>query len=225
MVANASMNRGRGLEGTNSYSKDLGLNPVEWLVARLDAKRTAAWLDLCCGAGRALVEAGRRLDALGLRDRVTVMGVDLVPMFVEVPGELDFVRLEEGSLLRLRLRRRFDLITCVHGLHYVGDKLGAIERAASWLAPGGLFRANFDVASTKVAGLQTSRVAAELRRAGFSYGARTRILACRGPKRVSLPFDYEGADDAAGPNYTGQPAVDSYYVRRRGDRARGVDRD
>ena len=28
---------------------------------------------------------------------------------------------------------------------------------------------------------------------------------------MNLPYRYLGADDQAGPNYTGQPAVDSYY--------------
>ena len=28
---------------------------------------------------------------------------------------------------------------------------------------------------------------------------------------MDLPYRYLGADDRAGPNYTGQPAVDSYY--------------
>ena len=32
--------------------------------------------------------------------------------------------------------RAFDLITCVHGLHYVGDKLAVLTRAAGWLTAG-----------------------------------------------------------------------------------------
>ena len=59
---------------------------------------------------------------------------------------------------------RFDLITCVHGLHYIGDKLGLLTRAASW------------------------------------------------PSRSLLPYTYLGADDGAGPGYTGQPAVWSHYA-------------
>ena len=37
----------------------------------------------------------------------------------------------EASLAAWRPERTFGLITCVHGLHYVGDKLGLISRAAS----------------------------------------------------------------------------------------------
>jgi SAM-dependent methyltransferase len=212
IVANASMNRERGLVGSNSYTKDLGVNPVEWIAERLAAKRAVAWLDLCCGSGKALLEGGRRLRELGFGGGVTIVGVDLVPMFLDVPPELGFVKFVEGSVLRWRPRRKFDLITCVHGLHYVGDKLGALARAATWLAPDGLFRANLDVASVKVAGAANPAVTRELRHAGFSYDPRRRVISCRGPKVVRFPFVYEGANDAAGPNYTGQPAIDSHYA-------------
>lgn len=30
-------------------------------------------------------------------------------------------------------------------------------------------------------------------------------------KELRVPFKFQGADDAAGPNYTKQPAVNSYY--------------
>ena len=33
----------------------------------------------------------------------------------------------------------FDLVTCVHGLHYVGDKLGLVARAAPRLVEDGWF--------------------------------------------------------------------------------------
>jgi len=32
-----------------------------------------------------------------------------------------------------------------------------------------------------------------------------------GPRHVDLPYRYLGADDRAGPNYTGQPAIHSIY--------------
>ena len=109
--------------------------------------------------------------------------------------------------------RPFDLITCVHGLHYVGDKLGLIARAASWLAEDGLFVASLDLHNLKFADGKPAgrRMAADLRRAGLEYDRRRRLVVCRGRKVVELPYRYLGADDRAGPNYTGQPAVDSYY--------------
>ena len=35
----------------------------------------------------------------------------------------------------------------------------------------------------------------------------------RGKAKVTLPYQYLGADDRAGANYTGQPAVHSFYTR------------
>jgi hypothetical protein len=33
-----------------------------------------------------------------------------------------------------------------------------------------------------------------------------------GPREVEFGLQYLGADDTAGPNYTGQPAVAAYYA-------------
>ncbi|MFI8459757.1 class I SAM-dependent methyltransferase [Kitasatospora sp. NPDC085464] len=109
--------------------------------------------------------------------------------------------------------RPYDLITCVHGLHYLGDQLGAIARAASWLAPDGRFAAHFDPESVRrTDGSSAARpVVAALRAAGFGYRARRHLLVLDGGRPVELPFVYAGADPGAGPNYTGQPAVGSYY--------------
>jgi len=49
-----------------------------------------------------------------------------------------------------------------------------------------------------------------LRDAGFTYDSRKHRVSSTGG-RGSLPFAYLGANDKAGPNYTGQPAVHSYY--------------
>ncbi len=35
----------------------------------------------------------------------------------------------------------------------------------------------------------------------------------QGPRKLDLPYRYLGADDRSGPNYTGQPAVTSYYEK------------
>ena len=62
--------------------------------------------------------------------------------------------------------RCFDLNTCVHGLHYVGDKLALIARATSWLVGEGLFVANLDLANVKLSdgGVAARWVAGDLRR-------------------------------------------------------------
>jgi hypothetical protein len=115
---------------------------------------------------------------------------------------------------RWRPERAYDLVTCVHGLHYVGDKLGLITCAADWLTGDGLFVANLDLANFSFSGSGAAGrvVAAALRRCGLEYDRRRRLVVCRGRREVRLPLRYLGADDGAGPNYTGQPAVDYYYA-------------
>ena len=194
VVANRDMNRGRGLSGRDGYSRVLGVD----LRARLAVPGTH-WLDLCCGEGKALREAAGSASG-----RLT--GVDLVGP-VDPPSGVRFVTASIGDWTP---EERFDLITCVHGLHYVGDKLGLLARVASWLTEDGLFVANFDAGSVRFPG-GGRRITAALREAGFAYDGRTHRISRRGPGDVEFGFRYLGADDHAGPNYTGQPAVHSYY--------------
>jgi hypothetical protein len=66
------------------------------------------------------------------------------------------------------------------------------------------------------------RILPRLRAAGVTWDARHGLLRA-GPARLDLGLAYVGADDAAGPNRTGQPAVDSIYraaAERRSSRAR-----
>lgn len=57
IVANCRMNRERNLTGTNGYSTDLGFNPLSLLEEKVACQDHVRWLDLCCGSGRALIEA------------------------------------------------------------------------------------------------------------------------------------------------------------------------
>ncbi|MGI5164761.1 class I SAM-dependent methyltransferase [Spirillospora sp. CA-253888] len=205
VVANCTMNRERSLTGSNGYGRELGLDVMATLKGRARSS-PVRWLDLCCGSGRALVEAARLVTA----ERVEITGFDLVDHFVT--GAVPPLRLITGSVTEWEPEDRFDLITCVHGLHYVGDKLGALARAASWLTEDGLFVANFDARSIRGSD-GTRRLTAELRRQGFTYDAARRRISCQGNAKVRFPYRYLGADDQAGPNYTGQPAVDSFYDR------------
>jgi hypothetical protein len=51
VVVNNTMNRERGLRGRNSYTRDLGFDPLDWLRARASASgRNVSWLDVCCGS-------------------------------------------------------------------------------------------------------------------------------------------------------------------------------
>jgi len=141
-------------------------------------------------------------------DSVTITGVDLVDYFHDAPGARP--ELIAASIASWQPARRYDLITCVHGLHYIGDKLDLLARVAEWLTPGGRFVADFDVASVLIRNHRTS-VATVLRRAGFGYDSRRKLLCRDGGGDVGFAYRYLGADDRAGPNYTGQPAVVSYY--------------
>jgi hypothetical protein len=95
-------------------------------------------LDLCCGTGRALLQAAHQLRRSGVDDRITLVGVDLVDLFDPIPTVDLPVELITAAATSWAPARRFDLITCVHGLHYVGDKLATVTRAASWLTDDGL---------------------------------------------------------------------------------------
>ncbi|MFD8498291.1 class I SAM-dependent methyltransferase [Amycolatopsis sp. NPDC059657] len=201
VVANNVMNRLRGLAGVNSYTKELGFDPVAFLAARPDA----AWLDLCCGSGNALLQAAAVLPG------VRIVGVDLVGYFAPPPHHgVEFV---ESSVTEWEPPCTFDLITCVHGLHYVGDKLGLLAKAASWLTEDGRFAADLDLASIRREDGRPAgrKLAAELSAAGFEYDGRRRRVGCNGRREARPPYTYLGADAEAGPNYTGQPAVMSYY--------------
>ncbi|GAA3943865.1 class I SAM-dependent methyltransferase [Actinomadura viridis] len=209
VVANCTMNRERSLTGSNGYGRELGLD----VTAELSARAPARWLDLCCGSGRALYEAAALLG-----DRAEIVGVDLAGHFAAPPGPSG-PRLVTAALTGTETgwapEGHFDLITSVHGLHYVGDKLGVLARAASWLTGDGLLVASFDARSVRWADGAAAgrRLTAELRRQGFDYDPSRRRVSLRGRRDVRLPYRYLGADDRAGPNYTGQPAVDSFYDR------------
>jgi len=97
-------------------------------------------------------------------------------------------------------------------LHYIGDKLGALARMLTWLTPEGFLAAHLDLNDVKVHGSGLT-IRKMLGRSGISYNPRRRLLTCEGPQTLNLPVRYLGADDRAGPNFTGQPAVDSHYER------------
>lgn len=180
VVANCRMNRERELGGSNGYEKEVGFNPLEFLRERTALGRGTAWLDLCCGSGKALIQAAGSVFAEGLD--VEIVGVDLVGMFHGHGHGSKNLRLVEASLRTWRPDGCFDLITCVHGLHYVGDKLGLIARAASWLVEDGLLVASLDLHNTKLADGKSSerRIAADLRRAGLLFDRRRRLVVhCR----------------------------------------------
>ncbi|HEX3961983.1 MAG TPA: methyltransferase domain-containing protein [Trebonia sp.] len=213
VVANNAMNRERQLAGVNSYQRELGFSPLDFLAATVAASGTGSWLDLCCGTGRALIQAAATLADDGLARRTMLVGVDLVDAFAATPASLSNLRLVCSPVDAWTPDRDFGLITCVHGLHYVGDKLTALTCAARWLAPSGRLIADLDL-NEIIVPRGPRALARVLRTAGFSYDSRRRRISRVGPLDASLPYRYLGADDQAGPGYTGQPSVASYYEDR-----------
>lgn len=215
VVANCRMNRERTLTGSNGYTKELGFNPLEELRERVRGGKQSAWLDLCCGTGAALVEAAMMAEREGFGERIQIVGVDLVLEPPHSRAKSPILRLVEASLSKWEPDQRFDIVTCVHGLHYIGDKLGIIQRATSWLTDDGRFTANLDLSNIHIQDDSKSdrNISSELRKQGLTYNRRTKLIECEGQRDVHFALEYLGANDEAGPNYTQQPAVDSYYRR------------
>ena len=212
VVANSRMNRGRRLA---QYSRELGVDVEAFLSWRARARGRAAWLDLCCGEAQALRQAAARFGEKGLN--VDIVGVDLVDMFApgRPPAEAGpRLELVVASLHRWHPPGTFDLVTCVHGLHYIGDKLGLLARAAGWLVEDGLLLAHLDPGDLRLDGGQAAArwVPHLLRQAGMEM--ERRIVRCAGARAVTLPVQYLGADDRSGPNATGQPSVTAHYRLR-----------
>lgn len=210
VVANCTMNRERSLSG---YNRELGLDIMAELTNRSEHSPRIRWLDLCCGTGRALAEAARLLTNRGLANRVEIVGLDLVDHF-SIPPAPPTLHLIAHSVTDWTPKDRYDLITCVHGLHYLGDKLAVLARTASWLTEDGLFAANFDTRSIRRAdGTPWGRpLTTELRKQGFTYDPAHHRISRHGTHKTRFPYTYLGANDQAGPNYTGQPAVNSLYT-------------
>jgi SAM-dependent methyltransferase len=210
VVANCRMNRERNLSGSNGYAVEIGFEPLERLFEIAERTGKASWLDLCCGSGKALIEAAEL--AANRNATIEITGVDLVGMFLPNPYS-DQCELIEASLSTWIPDRRFDLITCIHGLHYIGDKLKLIENAASWLCNDGLFVANLDLANVVVDGFTDRVLTSSFNSAGIDYDRRRHLLTAKAKLPSPLPFRYLESDDEAGPNYTGQAAVNSHYRR------------
>lgn len=211
IVANNSMNRERQAIGINSYEKDIGLNPLTFLQKKID-KKLVRWMDLCCGKGNALIQSAKILEGKGLSEQFDLNGIDLVDFFSD-PGKLN-VNLEVQNLENWVAQKEYDLISIVHGLHYVGDKISLIAKAISALQPGGLFIANLDIENIKIEGIQDSKSVVRdfLNSQQIEYNARRKTIRSSRKEIDTDMFLYLGADDKAGPNYTGQEVVNSYYA-------------
>lgn len=214
VVANNAMNRNRGLSGVNSYARDLGFDPYQRLAdtVHADPEASISWIDMCCGSGRALLEAEQRFTRDLPTANIALLGIDLVDHF-HTPPNTPRLRLITANANTWRPEAPADLVTCVHGMHYIGDKLALLAAMTEWTAPNGLFTAHFDPHSIRHPdGSSAARkVLAALRDAGLTYDRRHHRVSAHGPRPPRFAATYLGADDTAGPGYTGQPAVASYY--------------
>ena len=79
----------------------VGFNPLEFLKERTAPGHPAAWLDLCCGTGKALIQAARVIGAEGMDNEI--VGVDLVGMFAPTDSSLSCT-LDDSRIKRNRGR-------------------------------------------------------------------------------------------------------------------------
>lgn len=213
IVANNRMNRKRTARGINSYEKEFGFSLEKWLDAYRRQEKNIKWLDLCCGEGNALIQYAAYIEKQGLQDNVKLKGIDLVDEFQPIPSSISCLQFEVKSLVGLTYDESYDLITCVHGLHYVGDKLAVLSAALKALSETGMFIANLDLKSIKIEGMRDPKyLQNKFKDFKVSYNSRRKILSCIGTRNIDFNLQYLGADENAGPNYTGQEAVDAYYL-------------
>lgn len=214
IIANSRMNRKRQASGVNSYEKEFKFKPEEYLVSKIQKFGHTSWLDLCCGEGNALIQTANYFNGKGLQHKIKLKGVDLLSLFKPISPNLVGVALESGSVVNYKISEKFDLITCCHGIHYLGDKLQVIENSINNLNSEGLFIANLDLRNIEIKGESSDFIKKQFRNFGIEYNSRTRIMKKFGPAEVTFELDYLGANDTAGPNYSGQDAVNSFYSKK-----------
>lgn len=213
VVANSAMNRERNSSGINSYEKECKFSPEQYLATHIKTHGSIKWLDLCCGQGKALIQTATCLADSYLQDKARLTGIDIIDAFLPVPPSVKCLSFVVASVAGWRPANRYDLITCIHGLHYVGDKLKVIANALGSLTTDGLFIANLDLQNIHVDGSNSTRHLKDyFRKHSIHYNAKTKILSCKGVKNIDFGLRYKGASDKAGPNYTGQEAVNAYYI-------------
>lgn len=217
IVANNSMNRKRKAIGVNSYEQDIKFNPIKYLSDKIDnpSQGNYSWLDLCCGEGNALIQTAKHFYHLNQTDKLNLTGIDLVNYFNPIDPFLNnILTFKEQNLSEWITTSKYDLITIVHGLHYIGDKIGLIRKIGGALKPDGLMIGNLDLNNIKITGAKKGNKLLKeyFDDNGISYNSKTKIITIRGNQSIAPKFKYLGADDTAGPNYTGQDVVDSFYL-------------
>ena len=232
IVVNAAMNRGRGFTGVNSYTRDLRQFDVAAFLqerVRLPLFQTVRWLDACCGEGRALTEAAQLWSGTAWGKKIEIIGLGL---WDDLPPAHNF---PNGPVLRFVAADAaawvpdapLDLITCVHGLHYLPDKLGFLERAYSWLSPsGGLLLAHLD--GENVRQYESERalwptLSRRVQKQGITITFTNHLLRIertpKSPDALAFGVAFAGRTVSPRPNFSGMTVVDSWYRHRPDDSA------
>lgn len=215
VVANSKMNRKRNASGINSYEQELKIKPEIFLEEYIRQFGSVKWLDICCGEGKALIQAAEYLSTKGLQDKAILKGFDLVDAFQPIPPSITCVDLEVMSIVVWTSVEQFDLITSVHGLHYIGDKLKVLSMMLERLSAQGIFIANLDLNNIHFLNSDATKLLKNIfKQNDIQFNSRNRLLTCKGPRQIDFSVTYKGANDEAGPNYTGQDAVCSMYEVR-----------
>jgi len=211
VVANNAMNRERKAIGVNSYEKEIKLNPIDFILNRKEQKEIR-WADLCCGRGNALIQTAQHFKGHFLNKKIKILGIDLVNFFSPYHEELAQLEFREMNVRDWQPEEKYDLITIIHGLHYIGDKIELILKTAATLKPDGIFIGSLDLKNIKIAGVKNEEkwLKGFFKEYQINYNSRTKLLKIKGQKNISNPLQFLGADDKAGPNYTGQPVVNSF---------------
>ena len=127
IVANNSMNRERIAFGINSYAKEINLNPVDFIEKR-NNQSSIHWVDLCCGTGNALIQTANYFKKGAFEKKLSITGIDLVDYF-SIYEANPILELQQLNLSDWQPDKNYDLITIIHGLHYIGDKIELILKA------------------------------------------------------------------------------------------------
>lgn len=122
-------------DASNSFWDRFGRRTIE----RLDLKRGARVLDVCCGSGASAIPAAQAVGPEG-----SVLGIDLAERLLEIARTkanvhgLKNVEFRVGDMLHLGLpQSRFDAVICVFGIFFVPDMTAAVRELWKVVRPGG----------------------------------------------------------------------------------------
>ena len=146
-------------------------------------------------------------------NKIGLEGIDLVSYFSEYSAYEGILRLIQMNLENWTPNKKYDLVTIVHGLHYIGDKISLLEKVSNALNQDGKLLGNFSLENVRIQGVKDSEKMLRkiFKESGIVYNSRTKMIEITESISLSSKFKYLGADDQVGPNYTGQPVVDSVY--------------